>query len=321
MRLLRPTCATRVALISAGVILTVGMGTASAVDWGAVEGQEVILFYPGQSSWEWALTQADHSGNEKFRQGRDCKDCHGGEEKAIGNLIVSGEKLESDPIEGERGWIPLMVKMAHDAEKLYVRLEWPAPTEPVGRRLDPEVEAKATVMLGDGSTTEAIRGGCWGVCHDDLKGMPSDPADLELTKYLAASRTQITRQGGGDRYKPQSELDVLLDEGQFYEYWHAHLNEGQVAQAFEGYILDKRQQSPAESVSVEADVQAGQRVVVFSRPLVPDDPHHKDIVSGKPYFIGFAVHDAYAEGRRHQVSLEYTFVLDEGEADFVVRRQ
>jgi hypothetical protein len=39
------------------------------------------------------------------------------------------------------------------------------------------------------------------------------------------------------------------------------------------------------------------------------------------YFIGFAVHDPYMDGRHHQVSLEYTFVLDEGEADFVVGAQ
>ena len=28
------------------------------------------------ASFEWALTQTDHSGAKKFREGKNCKDCH-----------------------------------------------------------------------------------------------------------------------------------------------------------------------------------------------------------------------------------------------------
>ena len=35
---------------------------AAALDWGGVPAREVVLFYPGQGSFEWSLTQTDHSG-------------------------------------------------------------------------------------------------------------------------------------------------------------------------------------------------------------------------------------------------------------------
>lgn len=290
---------------------------ARAVDWDRVESKQVILFYPGQASWEWALTPADHSGATKFREGKNCRECHGGEEKAMGELIVSGKKLEPDPIAGKRGWIPLTVKTAHDDERLYVRLEWPDYTQSIGRKLDPDVEARATVMLEDGHTVEALRAGCWGVCHDDMNGMPSAPPGKKITKYLAASRTKLTRQGGGEHYKSQAALDELLKQGVFYEYWRADLNKGAEPKTIDGYILDQRHKNKTPAVAIEANHQDGKWVVVFSRKLRLADPHHKDIVPGKTYFIGFAIHDAYAEDRYHHVSLEHTLVLDQGKADFV----
>lgn len=235
----------------------------------------------------------------------------------MGDLIVSGKKLEPDPIAGKRGWIPLTVKTAHDDQRLYVRLEWPDATHPVGRKLDPNVEAKATVMLEDGHTVEALRAGCWGTCHDDMIGMASAPKGKAITKYLAASRTKITRHGGDESYKSGTALDELLRQGVFYEYWHADLNKGAEPKAIDGYILEKRHENRTPAMTVEADYQGGKWVAVFSHRLKLADPHHKDIVSGKTYFIGFAVHDAYAAHRYHHVSLEHTLVLDQGKADFV----
>jgi cytochrome c-type protein NapC len=292
-----------------------------ALDWDKVEAREVVLFYPGQASWERALAPSDHGGAKKFREGKNCRECHGGEEQAMGELIVSGEKLEPDPIEGKRGWIPLRVQTAQDGERLYLRLEWPDGDQTVGGKLDPGAEAKVTLMLEDGHTVEALRAGCWAVCHDDLVGMPSAPEGKEITKYLVASRTAITRQGGGENYRSQAELDALLAQGQFYEYWHAELNRGQEPRVSDGYILANYQPNEAPAVTVEASHETDKWVVVFSRQLELGDPRHKDIVAGKTYFIGFAIHDAYAARRYHQVSFEHTLVLGQGDADFVATRQ
>ena len=63
----------------------------AGINWASVPGKEVVLVYPGQSSWEWALTTNDMSGAEDFRKGKNCSTCHIGEEKDMGPQIVSGK--------------------------------------------------------------------------------------------------------------------------------------------------------------------------------------------------------------------------------------
>jgi cytochrome c-type protein NapC len=70
----------------------------SSVDWSAVPAYEVILFYPGESSMEWMLNGRDHGGARPLKAGDRCFDCHEGEEADIGELVVSGEKLEPNPL-------------------------------------------------------------------------------------------------------------------------------------------------------------------------------------------------------------------------------
>ncbi len=294
---------------------------AQAVDWNAVKAKRIKLFYTGQASWEWALTQYDHSGAKKFKGGKNCIECHRGEEEAIGTLIVLGEKLEPTPIDGKRGSITLKVKMAHDGERMYVRLQWDDAGPLGGPKMDPDYAVKVTMMLDDGAVVEAKRAGCWGSCHDDAVGMASAPKDTEITKYLARSRTKVTREGGGELYKPRAELDALLEDGVFLEYWQARLNEDAAPVAVDGYILDKRHKNEAPAASAEAEFDDGRWVVVLSRELEPGDPLHKDIVPGTTYTAGFALHEGHAAHRFHHVSFEHTLVLDAGEADFVVTRQ
>lgn len=303
---------------TAGVLLGVAIGfPVQAIDWNAVKEQEVMLFYPGQASWEWSLTQTDHSGAQKFREGKDCFACHKGEEKDIGALIASGKKLEPAPIAGKPGSLPLKVKTAHDGERLYFRFEWQAVKPAGGKKMDPEVAARVTVMFDDGGVREATRAGCWGTCHDDAIGMASAPPGKEISKYLVASRTRVTRQGGGENFKASAELQQLLKQGVFMEYWQARLNPGQPAQATDGYILDKRHKQPSPAASAEARFDGGKWVVVLSRRLKAGGEGRKDIVPGKTYALGFAVHENHADHRFHYVSFERTLVLDQGKADFV----
>jgi cytochrome c-type protein NapC len=183
--------------------------------------------------------------------------------------------------------------------------------------MDDRYAARVTMMLDNGSVKEATRAGCWGTCHDDAVGMASAPAGKEITKYLAASRTKVTRQGGGENFKSPADLEQLLKQGLFVEYWQARLNPQQPARAADGYILDKRHEQTAPIVDADATFGNGQWVVVLSRALKPGKPGYKDVVAGKTYTIGFAVHDDYANHRFHHVSFEHTLVLDEGKADLV----
>jgi len=294
---------------------------AHAIDWGSVTGKDIVLFYPGQASWEWALTQSDHSGAKKFREGKNCIECHGGEEKDIGNLIVSGKKLEPSPIAGKRGSISVNVKAAHDGERLFVRLEWPEAETSADAKMDPDFEVKATMIIDDGSVVESKRAGCWGACHDDATRMASAPDNVKITKYLTRSRTKVTRQGGGETYKPAGELGQLISEGVFLEYWQAKLNKGAEAVAADGYILDKRHRSETPLVDVKAEFANGMWSVVLSRKMSVDGQARKTISDGNTYYVGFAIHEGHTEYRFHHVSFEHTLAVGQGNADIVAVRK
>jgi hypothetical protein len=301
----------------AGLLITTSSG---AVDWSSVDGSRITLFYPGQSSWEYVLVPSDHEGAEKFREGKDCLECHEDEESEMGDTIVTGEKLEPDPVAGKPGSIPVEVKAAYDGERLHVRLSW----DDTGFKA-PEPESDnllhVNMMLDDGTVPSYSRGGCWATCHADVEGMPHATQDLTLTKYLARSRTQVTRTGGGDSYKPDDELQALMDDGMFLEYWQAIIADMD-AQAVpaSGYILEERHESAPASISADAGFESGRWTVTMSRPLTAAATGQKSLSEGGAYTVAFAIHDGYADGRHHYVSFQYTLTLG-GDGQIVAARQ
>jgi len=286
---------------------------APAIDWSGIAGKEVVLFYPGQSSWEWALTQSDHGGAPKFREGKNCGECHIGEEKAMGGTLVSGKKNEPTPIAGKPGSIAATIKFAHDAQRLYVHLDIAEGSQPDAKQ-DPKFATKVTMMLDDGKVAEAGRAGCWGTCHEDLVTMPSGEG-AERTKYLARSRAKMSRQGGGDALKPAEDLAKFRANGEFLEYWQAKLDAGS-AQAANGTVLEKRAEATPAAVTAQASPTNGGWSVTLSRKLTQGDGY-KDIVAGKTYTVGFAIHAGHTARRFHYVSFARSLVLDQGTADFV----
>ena len=291
----------------------------NAIDWGKVEAKQVTLFYPGQSSWEWLLTKSDHRGAKKFRKGKGCRECHEGEEKDMGNLLVSGKRLEPNPIPGKRGFVNVAVKTAYDDTKFYIQLVWAETTESAVTK-ETEDQTRVTFLFDDGSVSSVTRGGCWAACHDDANKMPSAQADKDLHLYLAKSRTKITRKGGGENYKSSVELNKLLAEGIFVEYWQAQLNDGKVTGTLDAYILDKHHENK-HLVDAVAQLNNGMWTLEMSRDLSPNLPQYKNIVAGKQLGFGLAMHDAYSEGRKHLVSFGHSIVLDQGKADFIAVKQ
>lgn len=290
-----------------------------ALDWAGVPAVSVKTFYPGQASWEWALSKDEHSAAPKFREGKNCKACHTKEEEQIGKALASGARLDKKPAPGKRGSVPFDIRIAHDGANLYVKMEFPDVAASGNPKMDKDFPTKVTMMIDNGKVVEFSRAGCWSICHDDVNGMPS--ATGEMHKYLARSRTKMTRQGGGDALKGQADLDSMLADGQFIEYWQAKLKPGAPAVANEGLALEKRRDNPAPKVTAQAKLDGGKWEVVLSRPLKVGAPGYKDIEPGKTYTLGFAIHEDSAAGRYHQVSLEYTMVMDAGEADFVAKKK
>ncbi|MHB1272600.1 MAG: ethylbenzene dehydrogenase-related protein [Rhodanobacter sp.] len=290
------------------------------IDWTKAPETKVTLFYPGQSSWEWVMTESDHSGAPKFRGGKNCKSCHDGEQTKIGEDLAKKENSTPMLPHVNRPSLVLHVATAHDDQRLYFRLRWTAGAAN-GGRLDPDFAERVAVMIDDGHVKAAARAGCWASCHDDAIGMASAPKDGEITKYLTNSRTKITRSGGGKNFKPATDLDQLLKSGDFLEYWQARLNPGKPAQAIGGYILDKRHELSNSGVAADATLQNGEWTVVLSGPLKAQLPGEKNFVPDTTYTIGFAVHDGYTDHRFHLISFEQTLMLDHGTADFIASKQ
>jgi cytochrome c-type protein NapC len=289
---------------------------AHAIDWNKASGKDVVLFYPAQMSWEMLLTQSDHSGAGKFREGKNCAGCHEGEERASGKLLVGDKSTEPTPIAGKPGFIMANVKTAHDGDRIYVRVEFDPGQQP-DAGMDKEFATKVAVMIDDGKVPEATRAGCWATCHDNLTRMPSG-GTAETTKYLSRSRVSLSRKGGVD-IKPAAELEKIRAEGGYLEYWQARLNPGKPAVAIDGTILEKRAENAVPAVSVEAVENGTKWTVIFSRKMSAGAPY-KDIVAGKPYTIGVSLHAGRAHQRFHYVSLEKTLTVDGGKADFVAAR-
>jgi len=326
-RLMFRTLKTLTAIAGFGLLIAPA-AHAAGINWASVPGKEVVLFYPGQSSWEWALTGSDMSGSDDFRKGKDCATCHIGEEKDMGPQIVTGTprvfkngtkpSIEPTPIAGKPGAITAMVKVANDGTNLYVHLDFSEGAQPDARQ-DPAYATRVTVMFNEGKVPEANRGGCWAACHDDLTGMPSAQGATR-TMYLPKTHAKLTRQGGGDTLVAADQLAKLKAEGYQLEYWQAALNPGQPAKAAGQIVSDKRADAGSSVVAAEATQAGGAWSVTLHRPLNAVAPFSA-IVPGSTYYLAFAIHSGHTAHRYHYVSYERSLALNSGSADLVAVRQ
>jgi cytochrome c-type protein NapC len=301
---------------------------AAGIDWAKVSGKEIVLFYPGQSSWEWSLSQSAMSGAKEFREGKNCDDCHIGEEKTMGPQIASGQPrvfkdgskppIEPAPIAGKPGYIPATVKFANDGVNLYVHIEFAEGAQPDAKQ-DPQNATKVTVMFNDGGVPEANRGGCFAACHDDSNGMPSAKGATR-TMYLPKTRVKLTRQGGGDTLKPADDLAKLRADGYTLEFWEAKLNPDAPPVAADGVIFDKREEISPAVVTAEAAQSGGVWSVTLSRKL-DAGPGFKTFSDSGRYTVSLAIHAGHAAHRFHYVSFERTLRIDAGSADFIAIRK
>ncbi|MCC2112412.1 MAG: cytochrome C552, partial [Hyphomicrobiales bacterium] len=318
-------------------------GLGAAIDWSAIDAKAVTLFYPGQTSFEWVQTGKDHGGARAFTKGGDrCSTCHAKEVKDMGAKLVSGEKAEETPIPGKRPFVEMTLQAAHDAENLYLHLQWAdgdhAPVPFVdGGKLDPDNQAKVAMMIAGTGIEYADRAGCWVTCHHDSRYMPDAPKEDALagagpvaeridithgiTKYLAESRTKVEVagrrgkvRGGWDQLKDAGEVDALRSSGAIMDL--VRFRSG--ADPENGSVLAERRMQGGGAVSAEGKLEAGQWTVVLSRPLAAGDETDIAIEAGKTYVVGFAIHDDFASARFHHVSLEYTFALDDPAAEINV---
>jgi len=326
--------------------VTAAPAAGAGPDWSAVPARKITLFYPGQSSMEWVLNGRDHGGARAFiKAGDRCFACHDEEAAAMGEKIVTGEKLEPQPIPGKRGSIPVDVQAAHDGERLHLRFTWPdAPHAPVpfvdGGKMDPDNQVKLTAIFVNDEVAYADRAGCWGTCHHDLRTMPDAPdqaardasglgtrLDLAagVTKYLEESRTEIeikgsdgAPRGGWNKLKDDAAVQAEIASGHVVDM----LRYKSGAQAVEaGTVLAERRLVASDAASATATLADGTWSVVLSRPLAAVGEGGLSLDPAAVYNFSFAIHDDYSNARYHHVSLGYRLGFDGAEAEVVAVRQ
>lgn len=278
---------------------------AAAPNWAQVPAKTITLFYPGQTSLEWIMS--DHKGADALRTGKNCVSCHRGQERVQG--AVAAKKYEPAPIKGKPATLDAKVQFARDAQNLYVRIEFSDAGQP-DAKMD-KAAGRVAMMLDSGGTPEAARFGCWAMCHDDSAGMPNARASAR-TMYLGKTRAQLTRQGGGDGLKPVGELTKLKAGGYGLEYWEVALG-GPVTN---GVVFEKRRETKAV-VTAETRHKGALWSVVLTRKLSAGTV---TLAPGKKYTVAFAIDAGHTAGRFHYVSYERSLVLDQGSADFIARK-
>ncbi len=182
----------------------------AAVDWSKVPTEAVTLFYPGQGGYQWLRGTEHKRAYKKVIAGDSCVSCHEGEEAEIGELIVSGERLEPDPIPGKNGAIDLKVQVAYDTEYAYFRFRWNTNMDRPGQmhnylRFDgenwaflggprsskkvrggaqpPLYEDRLAIMIDDGSVPKFAQQGCWLTCHQGMRDMPDMASKAQVKAH------------------------------------------------------------------------------------------------------------------------------------------
>jgi hypothetical protein len=276
---------------SIGLIAAMAHGAAMAAppaDWSKVQGTEITLFYPGTSPMEWIfgdlrIDRVRHGGGRAFKQGDTCADCHGDEAAQMGEKIVTGEKLEANPIPGKPGAIPVTVKATHNGDTLYMQFSWTQPAAANAPKADADNPMKLAFMLDAGKVAMADQSGCWASCHGDSRTMP-DASDKK-TKYVK---------------------DGSLASGVFYDLVQWRSGENKV---YDGYVADTRVLEPSTDVQAQGQLDGNTWTVVFERKLAGGEGD-VTLESGKTYNFGFAIHNEHTIGRYHHVSLGYSLGID-----------
>ncbi|GAB7219600.1 ethylbenzene dehydrogenase-related protein [Vibrio comitans] len=254
------------------------------INWNSIPTHEVPLFFPGKITYSW-LNSEEHKGTRhKNYATRSCMSCHQGEERGLGDLLVSRdvEEINSDNYR-KNGSVVADMQFAHDDDYLYIRTSWYTQAERAGRMHNmyqwdgekwhsygydrvrdpnnPLYEDRLSFMIDDGTVDQFAQQGCFMSCHQGERDL--DPATREQTqalpvigkgglnkndvrKYLPKSRTD-----GHSWDKPvsQNEVDQLKLLGEFVDLmqWRSTRSAG-TGSADDGNVFEYRNTDSGQNI-------------------------------------------------------------------------
>ncbi len=255
----------------------------------------ITLFYPGKTNFDWINTS--HPGAQPFRQGRNCSQCHSGEQAAMGRNLAGDDRT---------AFVEAQLDFKVQGKQLLVTLRWKGTPD----------DSDVALMLDDGSDEEFTRAGCWATCHEDLPGMERNRGK-PITKYLSASLQQQREVGRFAVAFDDATLAAMAAKGHYVELWRANLAGGKLKDVQSYQILGAREADASARIGATARFAKGEWTVVFSKPLTGAG---KAMVRGKEYTFGIAIHGKDQDKSAHWVSLPMTFGINVRDVDFAVRQ-
>lgn len=233
-------------------------------DWEKVAKTKIFVFHPGVTPWEWVDAKGSHGGSRGLARGEACIGCH--MEGDDLNLDMARLASELEPAGAPNTMIyPVSLQSAYDAENLYLRLSFKAPTGGFDKG-DANNALKVTVLLSDPDVPKGKQVGCWASCHQDARTMPK-ASSAEKTKYVQSGSYQLMQ-------------------------WASHNNT-----VSDGQVDKERRMSGGQAkVKAEMTHQGDAYTLTFTRTNPGE---------GKTIPMGVAIHADHASGRFHHVSLGY----------------
>jgi hypothetical protein len=226
----------RVLTLATAAFLSGGSAYAAdpaTIDWKGVPAVRVMMFYPGQSTYEWLRSERHAGAFRETQRGDACSSCHDDEteEQTQGAKIVGGGPLEPTPVKGKNGYVALHVQAAYDDKNAYLRFQWKTHNNFPGTehqylrydgkewkvygfpRLDKVVqegkqpgiyEDRLSVMIDDGKVPMFAQQGCWLTCHNGQRDMPN-----QFTKEEVANNAllQAIKKNDVRKYVPATRSD------------------------------------------------------------------------------------------------------------------
>ena len=207
---------------------------AAPADWSKIPVTTIKLFYPGQSSYEWLHSKDHKRADKKVAQGDSCASCHEGEEQEIGELIVSGGRLEPMPVKGKQPTIDLALQFAYDKDNAYLRAQWktrnpyPGEAHPFSRydgkqwkhyghpKLDKVVqegkqpgiyEDRFSMLIDDGDVPNFDVHGCWVSCHNGQRDMPDKASKADVKAHALLGDSGLKKKDVR-KYLPSTRTDA-----------------------------------------------------------------------------------------------------------------
>lgn len=324
--------------ISILVALAPGPSASAEVDWSAISPTDVLLIYPGVTSWEF-LTSEDHrlGGKSIKRMRKNCRHCHLSKEGELdlkADEIASGSikmkrshrPFEPEPLRGRLGTMMTRIQAAYDDEFLYVRVEWPSAG--AGWRAAPGARAVPDrVSIQMNKDSEAFsRYGCFITCHNDLTGMPGGPSSKAVRSepyYGSRGRDDVRlyayyARDGWKREKDPAELEKVRREEGVIDLITLEIESGS-SEPGDGWIFDDRVWEKDSGLEAEASWTPNRYTAVFKKRLRGNGRRGVDLTDGDVVSIGIAIHDGGVSKRKHYVSFPFTIGLGK-EADIPASR-